>query len=160
MKRKANGKPELTQEVPEVLRDNLGFLLNKAARIVRDDVGEKLKEVGFTLNEYGLLRILEIRSTDTQQEIGDRLGVDRTTMVSLVDRLEERGLVERTKDRSDRRKCNLVLTDKGKKSLARAKRRAEGAQKVLFASLKDKQQAELKALLLQMVIHYYAERQP
>ncbi len=158
MKTKSTSGTELTREVPEVLRDNIGFLLNKAARIVRDDVAEELKEVGFSLNEYGLLRMLELRTTDTQQELGERLGVDRTSMVGIVDRLEKRGLVERVRDRSDRRKYNLLLTDKGRKSLIRARKRADQAQKAIFATLKEKQQTELKTLLLHFLIQYYEHR--
>lgn len=158
MKNKQIESTTLAKEVPSLLRDNIGFLLNKAARIVRDDVGEELKGTGFSLNEYSLLRILELRSTDTQQEIGERLGVDRTSMVSLVDRLEKRGLVERIRDLSDRRRYNLLLTEKGKKSLSRARKRADHAQNRIFAILKEKQQTDLKALLLQFLIQYYEER--
>lgn len=154
MNPKPNLKSVFNKEVPEVLRDNLGFLLNKAARIVRDEVGNKVK-ADFSLNEYGLLRMLELGSSETQQEMGERLGVDRTSMVNIVDRLEERGLVERKKDRVDRRKYNLTLTEKGKKTLTRAKRHADQAQGALFSSLKKKQQDELRVLLLQILAHHY-----
>jgi DNA-binding MarR family transcriptional regulator len=45
------------------------------------------------------------------------MGVDRTTMVTLIDDLETKGLVERRPDSKDRRKNVVVLTDAGRTTL-------------------------------------------
>jgi len=127
--------------IPTNLKDNLGFLLNKAARIMREEVAESLKPLSLTFQEYVILRMIENHASQTQQELAMRNDIDRTSMVDIVDRLEERELLVRHKDESDRRKYQLVITAKGRKTLTHAKRITEKVQKKLVQPLSE---AELK----------------
>jgi DNA-binding MarR family transcriptional regulator len=67
--------------------------LNKAARIMRDEVAEGLKPLSLSFQEYVILRMIENHASETQQELAMRNGIDRTSMVDIVDRLEERELL-------------------------------------------------------------------
>jgi DNA-binding MarR family transcriptional regulator len=60
---------------------------------------------------------LEAAGPLSQQEIGRRLAVDRSTMVHIIDVLEHRGLVARSRDLHDRRAYAIELTDPGRSLL-------------------------------------------
>ena len=62
-----------------------------------------LGEIGLTARQVGILTLITEREPMTQRALGDGLEVDRTTMVELLDTLEEQGLVERRRCPEDRR---------------------------------------------------------
>jgi DNA-binding MarR family transcriptional regulator len=67
--------------------------------------------------EYGLLSVIKSMAEATQQQIGEALHVDRTSMVKRVDHLESLGFIVRIKNTMDRRTYNLQLTDTGERIL-------------------------------------------
>lgn len=79
---------DIEAPIPDNLKDNLGFLLNKAARLMRDAVADGLKPLSLSFQEYVILRMIENQASETQQELAIRNGIDRTSMVDIVDRLE------------------------------------------------------------------------
>jgi DNA-binding MarR family transcriptional regulator len=62
-----------------------------------------------------VLSVLRADHPLSQQEVAEQLGVDRTTMVALVDALESKGLVERHRNAADRRKNIVQLTSAGRR---------------------------------------------
>jgi DNA-binding MarR family transcriptional regulator len=75
------------------------------------------------------------------------VGVDRTTMVALLDALERKGLVARRPDPADRRRNVVELTSGGRKTLRRATRASDQAEARLLAGLDDAEATQLRALL-------------
>ena len=100
--------------------------------------------------ELGVLLLLDGRDPESQQQAAGRLGVDRTTMVGLLDGLEAKGLVARRADAGDRRRNVLELTADGQKTLARAVRASDEAERQLLAELDDAESAQLRALLTRL----------
>ena len=74
--------------------------------------------------ELAVLLLLDGREPESQQQAAGRLGVDRTTMVGLLDGLEGKGLVARHADAGDRRRNVVGLTDAGQRTL-----QGEGGQR-------------------------------
>ena len=66
-----------------------------------------------TGRELAVLTVLAGDEPASQQQAAQRLGVDRTTMVALVDALEGKGLVQRHADAADRRRNVVELTAAG-----------------------------------------------
>ncbi|MFD8564118.1 MarR family winged helix-turn-helix transcriptional regulator [Streptosporangium canum] len=97
-----------------LLAESTGWLLNGAAREVTSELEEVLKGDDLRWRDYGVLGVLEASGPLSQQEIGRRLAVDRSTMVHIIDVLEQRGLVARSRDRADRRAYSIELTDAGR----------------------------------------------
>lgn len=72
-----------------------------------------------TKPQYALLRAALAYPGLDQASAGEFTGTDKSTVVSLVDRMQRRGLLTRVNDPSDRRRRRLYLTEEGKALLAR-----------------------------------------
>src|SRR4051812_27434130 len=73
-----------------------------------------LEPHGLHPRDFGVITIIATRPGLTQQELAEVSHVDRSSMVALLDDLEERGLAERRPDPEDRRKRLVHLTRKGR----------------------------------------------
>jgi DNA-binding MarR family transcriptional regulator len=132
------------------LSARLTYLLKRALRDLEDLHAEHLAPVGITGRELGVLLLLDGRDPQSQQEAAGRLGVDRTTMVGLVDGLEAKGLVARRADAGDRRRNVLELTGDGHTALVRAVRASDEAERQLLAQLDDAESTQLRTLLTRL----------
>lgn len=74
-------------------------------------------------------------------ELAEHLGTATASVTGMVDRLEERGLVERVRDESDRRVVHVAITDAGKQAMSDTQdefsRRFDAALKPLTAEERD-----------------------
>ena len=87
-----------------------GQLFFRLWRASHTRTAEELESVGLTPALFGLLNVLEDRPGTNQQEIGSAMGIDPSTMVSLIDQLEEAGLAKRRPHRKDRRAREVAIT--------------------------------------------------
>src|SRR5919202_4724309 len=95
------------------------FRLWRASHVRAADV---LGTVGLTPALFSLLNVIAAREGAIQQELGAAMGIDRTTMVSLIDQLERAGLAKRRPSAKDRRAREIAITPKGRRLLARSRR--------------------------------------
>lgn len=125
----------------------LTYLL-KRAQLGLDGLHEELLgPLGVNHRELAVLLLLDAREPESQQQVAGRLGVDRTTMVALIDELEGKGLVARRPDAADRRRNVIALTGAGRKTLRRATRASDEAEGRLLDGLDEVEAAQLRALL-------------
>ena len=68
-----------------------------------------------------MLWLIEANPGVSQIALANELGMDRASMMAIVDRLEERGLILRKRSAEDGRRQELNVTAKGRKVLAQAK---------------------------------------
>ena len=106
-----------------------------------------LDPAGVNARELAVLLFLDGREPESQQQAAAHLGVDRTTMVGLLDSLEGKALVARRPDAEDRRRNVVVLTDAGQAKLLEATKASDAAERELLAPLDDREAAQLRALL-------------
>ncbi len=132
------------------LSARLTYLLKRALVDLEDLHAEHLAPVGVSGRELGVLLLLDGHDPQSQQQAAGRLGVDRTTMVGLLDGLEAKGLVARRADAEDRRRNVLELTEDGQAALARALRASDEAERQLLAQLDDAESAQLRTLLTRL----------
>jgi DNA-binding MarR family transcriptional regulator len=92
---------------------------------------------------FALLRAIEASEGQAQNALVERLQIPASSMVSLVDHLEERGLIERRVHPSDRRSRTLHLTDHGRKLVMQATTRALALESQLCAGLSAEERLEL-----------------
>lgn len=103
-------------------------------------------------HELAVLVVLSAGEPMSQVEAAGRLGVDRTTMVSLVDGLENHGLVERRRSPHDRRKNIVELTPQGRDCLRRAEEARRAAERRFLAPLDEEAAAFLVRALQALVL--------
>jgi DNA-binding MarR family transcriptional regulator len=106
-----------------------------------------LESVGLTPALFGLLNVIGAREGAIQQELGSAMGIDRSTMVSLIDQLESAGLAKRRPSATDRRAREIAITPKGRRLLQRARRMISETEDEVFAGLTAEERSELVRLL-------------
>ncbi|MBF0354243.1 MAG: MarR family transcriptional regulator [Alphaproteobacteria bacterium] len=125
----------------------IGFRLRLAQISLFEDFERALRPFDITPTRFGALVLIEANSGLSQMQLAKTIRLDRSTLVALLDHLEGKGLVKRRPSPTDKRTNELVLTDEGRKLLAKAKRRVQEHEKRLFGKLSASDRAELKRLL-------------
>ena len=127
-----------------------GFLLRKVSAASFAAFSEVMAEHGLHPMHFGMLTILAAEEPISQHELGDRAGVDPSTMVARMDALEEKGLVERTRASGDRRSYEIRLSPEGRKVLTQLRRKAKAHGDRFFAPLSERERKELHRLLAKL----------
>ncbi|MBC2907316.1 MarR family winged helix-turn-helix transcriptional regulator [Streptomyces cupreus] len=121
----------------------LGHLLRLAQVKLARTSAAALAPYGVDGHELAVLAVLSGARPLSQVEAAGRLGVDRTTMVSLLDGLEDHGLVVRRRSTRDRRKNIVELTVAGEECLRRAEQARRSAERSFLAPLDEETAATL-----------------
>jgi DNA-binding MarR family transcriptional regulator len=137
--------------VPPSLVDRDGALLVIAARTGQQLATRRLAPMGLTVQLCGVLNRLAVGSV-SQHELGEQLGIDRTTMVELIDDLEARGVVVRQRNAADRRSYSIQLTAKGRTVQKRATKAFDAAADEFFGALKPAERRELGGMLRRLIV--------
>ena len=137
--------------LPGVLARHTAFLLGKAGQLSREAFERAIAPMGIRARHYGAMAVLAAEGPHAQRELGEKLQIDRSTMVALVDDLEGMGFVERRRDRQDRRRYELTLTEAGTEALSKAEGLVEGVQETVLAPLNEGQRRELHGLLADLI---------
>jgi DNA-binding MarR family transcriptional regulator len=127
--------------------DVLGYLLKHAHLALEQRTDAALADVGLTARDLGVLRVIAGGEARSQQEVAAVLGVDRTSMVALLDALERRGIVARKPSEHDRRRNVVELTQDGRNLFQRAEQRNTEVEQAFTAALGDAGRAELRRAL-------------
>jgi DNA-binding MarR family transcriptional regulator len=129
---------------PGALAGLLGYRLRLAQQAVFRDYASSVGEV--SPGRVGILLLVESNPGVTQSRLARAVHLDRSTMVGVIDQLEERGLIERRRG-EDRRTNGLWLTAAGRTLLARMKQRIEQHERRVAARLTAAERGQLIALL-------------
>jgi DNA-binding MarR family transcriptional regulator len=104
------------------LSELLGYALKRAQLKVFEDFLRCMASLQLTPAQFSVLILIEKNPGRNQTEVANTLGILRPNFVSMLDGLESRDLCTRIRSTNDRRSHILVLTDKGRSVLARAKK--------------------------------------
>lgn len=151
--RKTDDQPPV---VPESLSNSIGYLLNLNGRIIRERLEQSLAPLNLSLRELGVMRILESEGPLSQQMLGRRHNIDRSTTVQVIDQLEERQLVIRSQNTEDRRSNLLFLTPRGRKTLSRAVKIVGKEQAAFMACLDADESQAVFGILRKLLTHHLA----
>jgi len=122
----------------------LGYRLRLAQQTVFRDFAKSVAEL--SPGRVGILLLIDANPGVTQSRLAQAVGLDRSTMVGLVDTLEERSLIERRRG-EDRRTNGLWLTRPGRGLLGRLKKRIELHERRVAGRLSAAERVQLIALL-------------
>ena len=135
------------QPPPEPLASAVGFLLSWNGQRMAHRFAEGLQPLGLRPPHFGVLSLIAARPGCSQHEIVERSMIDPSSMVRVIDELEDMGLAERRIDPDDRRRRAVHLSPAGKRTLDRARRVASATVDEVLAPLDDDEQETLRLLL-------------
>ncbi len=127
----------------------VGYHLRLAHQAVFRDFAASVREA--TPGRAGMLMLVEANPGITQGRLANEVGLDRSTMVGVIDALEDSGFVERRRG-EDRRTNGLWLTRRGKVTLAAMKRRIQAHERRVAARLTPAERTQLLQLLEKLAV--------
>ena len=130
-----------------ILTGLIGYQLRRAQVAVFDHFAEAFRDLELTPGQLGALALIQANSGLSQSALGIALGVDRSTVVPLIDRLEARGLVVRAASPKDRRSHALQLSAAGGRLLAQAEARVRAHESAIAQGLSEAERRTLLELL-------------
>jgi DNA-binding MarR family transcriptional regulator len=136
--------------LPAELASSTTFLLKRLGFAAKEQAMEAYEETGLHPYHHAVLAVLDEGSRETQGAIADALNYDRGQLVGLLDELEDRGLVERKRDPSDRRRQSVRITAEGERALTSLRARALKLENDFLAGLDEGQRAALHGLLREL----------
>jgi len=116
-------------------------------RLIKADMARTLGDMHLSHMQLMTLKTLSHQGPCGVSELGERLGLSASTVSGLLDRLEAKGVVERTRDESDRRKVLITLTPEARKMAKRLHASFKDLLETLVTSLtRDDMEAMLRGM--------------
>ena len=140
-----------TSTTDDAATEFVGQLFFRLWRVTHTRTAEALGSLGLTTALFALLNVLGTREGAIQQELGSTMGIDPSTMVSLIDQLEAAGLAKRRPRPTDRRAREVVITPKGRRVLEQARRLAMQVEDDVLRALSPAERRRMLALLRRAV---------
>ncbi|WP_017588830.1 MarR family winged helix-turn-helix transcriptional regulator [Nocardiopsis ganjiahuensis] len=128
------------------IADFTGYLLHRLGNDTTRVIERALEPTGLRAREVRVLGFLSGEPL-SQSALCEISGLDRTTMVAVVDRLEERGLAERRRDPADRRRQAVTRTAGGERTFRKAADLLLSAEDDYLAPLDEGERETLRLLL-------------
>ena len=125
----------------------VGYHLRRAFAVVGNDFARALAETGIRQVLFGILSIVGANPGINQGAVGRALGIQRANMVSLINELVDRGLIDRVTAEDDRRAFALTLTPAGETMTAGCLARIRAHEDAMLSDLSVAERATLIDLL-------------
>ncbi len=122
-------------------------LIARVARLVRSRLDAALGPSELRQRQLVALSYLRDHGPARQQALAQSLCMDASSLVCLLNDLEDRDLIARRRDREDRRRGILELTDHGREALAASDAALAEIDTEILAGLDESERAELRSLL-------------
>jgi DNA-binding MarR family transcriptional regulator len=129
-----------------------GQLFFRLWRASHTRVAEALKAIGLTPALFGLLNVLGAREGAIQQQLSADMGIDPSTMVTLLDELESAGLAQRRRRPGDRRAWEVAITPKGRRRLEQGRRFAAEVDDEVLGGLTAVERRQVLTLLRRALV--------
>lgn len=130
---------------------HVGYLLRLAQLRVWEDFYNRMGETGISPSLFSALILVDRNPGLQQSRLGEALGVARSGAMTMVDRLERLGLVERRADPRDRRAYGLFLTADGRRRMTDLVARVAEHDRLINAVLTADEHDSLMHLLQKFI---------
>ncbi len=138
----------MARTLPDNPDSSVGFLISDVSRLMRRVYDRRVEPLGLTRAQWRVLVHLYRREGISQTELAAVLEIEKPTLGRLVDRLEEKGWVERRVDERDQRARRLMVTDAVRPMIERMKVYAESVNEDSMAGLEAEQERQFIEILL------------
>ena len=139
--------PKVSRLDQSALQRLVGYSLRRAEVTMRQQFTRTLADWDIRGAEYSVLVLTATNELVTQADLGEALNIKRPNMVSLIERLEKRGLIRRTVHEHDRRNHILSLTEKGEALLVDIEGPIHEMDKQISSCWTARERAQVIALL-------------
>ncbi len=95
------------------LHNSFTYWISRLASLMQERFNEALQQHDVTWPQWMVLNVLHHQLAATPAQVAENIGIDRSAITRLVDRLEKKDLVRRQHDGLDRRSIRLLLTLRG-----------------------------------------------
>ncbi len=133
------------------IEDHPGILLKKAARLFEQVANKSLDILGVTHAQTVILIRLWERDGQNQMELANSAGLDQSTVVRLLDRMERDELIKRIRNKDDRRVYNFYLTLAAKKVCRKLEGHSNAMTEIAHESLSKKDMEKFTQLIVTVV---------
>ena len=130
-----------------------GHLARRFQQIAVAIFHAEVEAAGYDLTpvQYAALTVVEAHPAIDQVTLAGLIAYDRTTITGVVDRLVQKGLLQRRANDRDRRVRELLVTDEGRRILGGIEPAVEAAQRIMMRGLTSKESAEFLRLLHKVI---------
>jgi MarR family transcriptional regulator for hemolysin len=132
------------------LHPTLGFLLHDVARLLRKRFEQRARNLGFTRSQWQAIAYLSKNEGIHQAGLAEMLEIEPITLVRILDKLAERGLIERRQHPTDRRTWLLFLKEAAHPLLAAMQPIGEATRAEAFSGVLDADRDQLLQTLTRM----------
>ncbi|SDK67545.1 MarR family winged helix-turn-helix transcriptional regulator [Natronincola ferrireducens] len=140
---------------------NLGYLINKAAHLIKWELNSYLKEYQLTSSQWGVLmdiKCQENRSPSlnktTPALIAERLSVERPAITRVIESLIKEGWVKKQQNDSDGRSHLIILTDKSRQILPELMEIRNKVVRKTFKGFKKDEVEQLREYLIKVINNF------
>lgn len=130
-----------------LLPELIGYNLRKAQIAVFQNFQNAVAPYDITPGQFGVLILISENTGLSQSELGTAVGIDRSTMVAVIDRLESRGWVVRAPSPNDRRSYALELSPEGERLVEELIPKVRAHERAIAGDLTKEEQAMLISML-------------
>ena len=132
----------------------MGYCLHKITAIFRSELNSAFKNKNIQSHHYAILSVIDSNGAEiNQMKLCEELGIDKASMVKIIDHLENLEFIERIGSKADRRVKNLILTKKGTLFLQEGRTIRSNIESKLIESLSPAETEQFKKLLLKILDH-------
>jgi DNA-binding MarR family transcriptional regulator len=131
------------------LDQNLGLLIQELSLLMRKHFNRNVRGLGLTAPQWQVLAELYREQGITQTELADALVMAKSPLGKLLDKLERSGLIERRRDKLDRRANRIHLTRRMARAMERADQASQATVGIATRGMSAAQRTELRKTLRQ-----------
>jgi DNA-binding MarR family transcriptional regulator len=135
------------------LNDFVTYHLRRAQVTSFNNFASAISDMKITPGQFGVLTLIYSNESISQSAVARALGVERSTMVAVIDILEKRALVKRNPSPTDRRSNALILSEEGRALIEDALEKVIKSEEKTVEALSPEETVQLLSLLRKMNNH-------
>lgn len=127
--------------------DNLHFMLMKCFHHSNKAIVKKNTALSLLPGQGKMLECLMEEEGVSPKELGVRCVIDKSTITSLINKMEKQGFIKRTNDKTDKRAINIWLTDTGRMLGKKVIKNGQDIDNAVLKNLSPEQRKDLENIL-------------
>jgi DNA-binding MarR family transcriptional regulator len=131
--------------------DNLGYLVNRAARLMAQIFSRRLRRHDVALAQWAILLFLYASDGQTQRELSREVAIEPPTVARTIDRMVRDGLVRREPHPRDGRATRVLLTPRALALRQQLVAESMAANRLAARVLSSEELETLKTLLIRVI---------